>query len=58
VYTKDESNVNFRNVNNMTDEQVNHSIVAKFKKEILEARAIKERAAMLDAYNYLNGRNH
>lgn len=42
----------------MTDKQVNISKLEKFKEEILAARAMKEREAMLDAYNYLNGRTH
>jgi len=58
VYTTDESSVEFRKTSNMTDRQVNISKLEKFKEEILAARAAKEREAMLDAYNYLNGRTH
>ena len=58
VYTHDESDIKFKEVNNMTDAAVRRDKTIAFAKRIKEQRAIKEREMMLDAYNYLNNVNH
>ena len=54
VYTHDESDIKFREVDNMTDAAVRRDKIISFAQSIKEQRAKKEREAMLDAYNYLN----
>ena len=56
VYTHDESDIAFREPNNMTDGAVRRDKIISFAKKIKEERAKKEREAMLDAYNYLNNK--
>jgi hypothetical protein len=58
VYTTDESSADFKHPRNMTDSQVKRTKTEKLVKEVKAARAEKEREAMLDAYNYLNKREH
>ena len=55
---EDESDVLFREVNNKTDDVVIKRIAAAYKQRILQNRAALEREQMLDAYNYLNNKNH
>ena len=58
VYTHDESDIKFRESNNMADQAVRRDKTIAFAKRIKEERAKKEREAMLDAYNYLNKKEH
>ena len=58
IYTEDESDIAYRNTNNKTDSAVRCHKVKAYRKKIEEARAKNEREAQLDAYNYLNGREH
>ena len=58
VYTDDETDVHYRDVNNKSDNAVKREKIAKFAKQIREARAKRERELQLDAYNYLNGKSH
>ena len=57
VYTDDESDIEFREKTNKTDGAVKRKIVIAYAEKIRLMRAEKERAAQLDAYNYLNGKN-
>ena len=54
VYTHDESDIKFREPDNMVDSAVRRDKILSFAKGIKEQRAKNEREAMLDAYNYLN----
>ena len=54
VYTHDESDIKFREPDNMVDGAVRRTKILSFAKDIKEQRAKHEREAMLDAYNYLN----
>ena len=54
VYTHDESDIKFREADNMTDAAVRRDKIISFAHSIKEQRAKQEREAMLDAYNYLN----
>ena len=58
VYTTDESDIEFRESTNMVDHAVRRVKLIEFAKRIKEERAKKERELMLDAYNYLNKKNH
>jgi hypothetical protein len=58
VYTDDETDVHYRDVNNKSDAAVKREIITKFAKQVRDARAAREREMQLDAYNYLNGKNH
>jgi hypothetical protein len=58
VYTDDETDVHYRDVNNKSDAAVKRERIVKFTKEIREARAQRERQLQLEAYNYLNHKNH
>ena len=58
VYTDDESDVRSRERDNKMDGAVKRERMIAFAKEIREARAKREREMQLDAYNYLNGKNH
>jgi len=58
VYTDDETDVNYRDVNNKADNAVKREKIVKFAKQIREARAKRERELQLEAYNYLNGKSH
>ena len=53
VYTKDESDYDFKQPWNMSDAAVKREKVLKFADKIKAARAEKEREMMLDAYTYL-----
>ena len=57
VYTDDESDVSFRDKTNKTDGAVKRKLILAYAEKIRLMRAEKERAAQLDAYNYLNGKN-
>mmetsp|Transcript_8132 Transcript_8132/g.9278 ORF Transcript_8132/g.9278 Transcript_8132/m.9278 type:complete len:115 (+) Transcript_8132:34-378(+) len=52
-YTTDDSDFEFRNSSNMTDEVVKHKIVNKFREKVLAERSLLEREMQLDAFNYL-----
>ncbi len=58
VYTNDETDVHYRDVTNKADSAVKREKIVKFAKQIREARAQRERQLQLDAYNYLNNKNH
>ncbi len=58
VYTDDETDIHYRDVDNKTDAAVKREKIVKFAKQIREARAKREREMQLEAYNYLNGKNH
>ena len=58
LYTHDESDIEFREVHNMADNAVRREKMMDFAKQIKKMRAVEERKAMLDAYNYLNKKNH
>ena len=58
MYTHDESDLEFREANNMTDSAVRREKSISFANMIRDARARQERELMLDAYNYLNGKSH
>ena len=58
VYTDDETDVHYRDVDNKTDAAVKREKIVKFAKQIREARAKREREMQLEAFNYLNGKNH
>ena len=58
VYTHDESDINFREKTNMADHVVRREKAMAFAAMIKQERAKKERVMMLDAYNYLNNKNH
>ena len=57
-YTHDESDIAFREPNNMTDSAVRRQKKLEFSNRIKTERAKQEREMMLDAYNYLNHKNH
>jgi hypothetical protein len=50
--------VSYRDVQNKTDSAVKREKILRLAKQIREARAARERDLQLDAYNYLNGKNH
>ena|SRR6056300_534138 len=58
VYTHDESDITFREESNMTDGAVKREKAIQYAAKIKQLRAEREREAALDAYNYLNGKNH
>eukprot|EP00347_Sterkiella_histriomuscorum_P010487 403376095 len=58
VYTNDETDIRYKERGNKTDGAVKREKMLEFRRRILEARAQREREAMLDAYNHLNGRHH
>ena len=57
IYTDDESDITYRNQTNKTDGAVKRKIIMNYATKIRLMRAEKERAAQLDAFNYLNGKN-
>ena len=57
VYTDDESDVSYREKTNKTDGAVKRKLILAYAEKIHRMRAEKERAAQLDAYNYLNGKS-
>ena len=58
VYTDDETDVHYRDINNKADSVVKRETIVKFAQQIREARAKRERELQLDAYNYHNQRDH
>lgn len=58
VYTHDESDIVFQEETNMTDGAVKRDKALKYAAKIRQLRAEREREAALDAYNYLNGKDH
>ncbi len=56
-YNHDESNINFRDRRNMTDGAVSRMKILKFRENVFKERAVREREAMIDGYDYLNGTN-
>ena len=58
LYTEDETDVAYRDVTNKTDSAVKRDKINRFTWQVKEARAKREREMQLDAYNYLNGKNH
>jgi hypothetical protein len=57
VYTHDESDIQYREVTNRTDGAVKREHAMRYAEKIKKLRAERERAAALDAFNYLNGKN-
>lgn len=57
IYTDDESDITYRNVGNKTDGAMKRKLTLAYAEKIRKMRAEKERAAQLDAFNYLNGSN-
>ena len=57
VFTDDESDATFREKTNKTDGAVRRKLILAYAEKIRQMRAEKERAAQLDAFNYLNGKN-
>merc|ERR1712070_97460 len=58
LYTHDESDIEFREAYNMTDAAVKRDKIMAFAARVKEERARRERTAMLEAYNELNGKSH
>ena len=58
IYTHDESDIEFREPTNMNDSAVRRDKTITFANMIRNERARQERELMLDAYNYLNGKNY
>ena len=58
IYTHDESDIVFREQHNMHDSAVRVAKTLEFSKRIKLERAKRERELMLDAFNYLNNKNH
>ena len=58
LYTDDESDIEFREKYNKTDAAVRRKKIIQFAQKIKEERAKKERELMLDAFNYLNKKDH
>jgi len=58
VYTHDESDIAYREEFNKTDGAVKREHAYKYAARIRQMRAEREREAALDAYNFLNGKNH
>ena len=54
VYTHDESDIQYREVTNRTDGAVKREHAMRYAEKIKAMRAERERAASLDAFNYLN----
>jgi len=57
IYTDDETDISYRDPTNKTDGAVRRKLILEYAEKIRQLRAEKERAAQLDAYNYLNGTN-
>ena len=57
IYTDDESDIYYRDVKNKTDSAVRVKIIKEHVEKVKQMRAEKERAAQLDAFNYLNGKD-
>ena len=57
VYTHDETDIRYRETTNRTDGAVKREHAFKYAAKIRQMRAERERAAQLDAFNYLHGKN-
>jgi len=57
IYTDDESDISFRDVTNKTDGAMKRKITVAYAAKVNQMRAEKERAAQLDAFNFLHGTN-
>ena len=57
VYTHDETDIRYRETTNRTDGAVKREHAMKYAAKIKAMRAERERAAQLDAFNYLHGKN-
>ena len=57
IYTDDESDISFRDTTNKTDGAVKKKLAMDYCNKIKRMRAEKERAAQLDAFNILHGKN-
>lgn len=57
IYTDDESDISYREKTNKTDGAVKRKIATEYAEKIKKMRADNERAAQLDAFNYLHGKN-
>lgn len=57
VYTHDESDITYREVTNRTDGAVKREHAMRYAEKIKGMRAERERAASLDAYNFLNNKS-
>ena len=57
VYTDDESDMTYREKTNKTDGAVRRKLIFAYTAKINKMRAERERAAQLDAFNYLHGKN-
>ena len=57
VYTDDESDISFKEETNKTDAAVKRKLAFAYTEKIKQMRAERERAAQLDAFNYLNGKD-
>ena len=56
VYTHDESDIRYRETTNRTDGAVKREHAMRYAEKIKTMRAERERAASLDAFNYLNNK--
>lgn len=56
-YIHDESDIRYRETTNRTDGAVKREHAMRYCEKVKKVRADKERAAQLDAYNYLFGKN-
>ena len=54
VYTHDESDISYVETTNRTDGAVKREHAMRYAEKIKTLRAERERAAALDAYNFLN----
>ena len=57
IYTDDESDMAYREKTNKTDGAVRRKLALAYASKVRQMRAEKERAAQLDAFNYLHGTN-
>lgn len=57
AYIHDESDIGYREMTNRTDQAVKREHAIRYAEKIKKMRAERERAAALDAFNYLNGKN-
>jgi len=57
VYTHDETDIRYREQTNRTDGAVKREHAFRYAEKIRKLRAERERAAALDAFNYLNKTN-
>jgi len=57
IYTDDESDITFREATNKTDGAMKRKYAVAYAAKVNQLRAEKERAAQLDAFNFLHGTN-